>query len=245
MSLQDVTILVTTFLRPGYLRKTLEGIRANLPECPVLVVDDSDNPSAESIHLPFDSGLPAKRNAGVKACTTKYLLMGCDDFDFSTAEARAGVEKLVRVMDEFPEIDVAGGRVDHRPYEGFLEYNPGEYIKETPLTGEGPAGTVYLTVDLTVNYFMARTESIRPFPWPEEMRIGGEHVCFFLDLKLANKYVVWVPGVNVNTLKLGQGSNVQDPRYRGFRMRAINLGHPLMKKRYDIKDYIGFDGGKS
>jgi len=244
MGLQDVTILITTFLRPGYLERCVQGAKINLSECVLLVVDDSEIKSPlANIELPFDSGLAMKRNVGVAACKTKYLLLGCDDFDFSTLEARQGVEKLIKILDENPEIDIAGGRVDGHPYEGNLEYAPGEYIREHRVIGN--PNNPFTPVDLTVNYFMGRTEIMKQFPWPEEMRIGGEHVCFFLDLKHAGRKVVWVPGVNINTLYLGIALNVQDPRYGGYRRRAINLGHPLMKKRYNIKNYIGFEGDRS
>jgi hypothetical protein len=222
---------------------------ANLPECKLQIVADDHHiikcgSEVANIVLPFDSGLAAKRNAGVEVCQTKYWLCGCDDFDFSTKEAREGVERMVKVLDENLNVDVAGGRVDGRAYEGWLEYIPGDCIREHPMKGIPPEGYC-VGVDLTVNYFLARTEVLKQFPWPEEMKIGGEHVCFFLDLKLAGKKVVWVPGVNVNTLHLGTGPDVQDPRYGGFRRRAVNLGHPLMKKRYNITRYIGFDGDVS
>lgn len=254
--LSDVTICITTFLRPGYMFKCCEGVTANLPECKLQIVADDCGWGVAHIVLPFDSGLSAKRNAGVRACQTKYWLCGCDDFDFSTKEARMGIEKLTRILDDNPDIDVAGGRVDGREYEGFLEYIPGDCIREHSLSVHPPdlqgksvevviTREEYFVVDLTVNYFLARTDVLKQFPWPEEMRIGGEHVCLFLDLKHAGKKVVWVPGVNVNTLQLGNGPDVQDSRYNSFRRRAINLGHPLMKKRYNITRYIGFDGGVS
>jgi len=252
--LGDVTILVTSFLRPGYLDRCVHGICENLPECKLIIVDDSkstDKPEKgfgvidsfeyhrwdQFIFLPFDSGLSAKRNAGVRSCQTKYLLLGCDDFDFSTKEARNGITKFVSMADTCRDFDVFGGRVDDNPYEGFLEYKPGEYIKETRLDwrildGQGAV------CDLTVNYFLARTEVMKQFPWPEEMKIGGEHVCFFLDLKLAGREVCWVKGVNITTLKLGP--EAMDPRYPEFRARAKTLGHPLMLKRYGVKEYIGF-----
>jgi hypothetical protein len=44
-TLHDVTILITSFLRPGYLRDCLAGIRRNLPECKVIVVDDGGDQS--------------------------------------------------------------------------------------------------------------------------------------------------------------------------------------------------------
>jgi glycosyltransferase involved in cell wall biosynthesis len=256
MPMTDVTICVTSFLRPGYAEKSVADIEKNFPECQLVVVDDSqrvpeyttfddcmNGHGLTTVHLPFDSGLSAKRNAGVKATRTKYWLNGCDDFDMSTAEARAGVEKLVKVMDEHDDIDVAGGRVDNNPYEFYIEYKPGEFIREHVAKIHPMA--VYVNVDLTVNYFLGRTDVMKQFPWPEEMKIGGEHVCFFLDMKQAGRKVVYVPGVNVNTFTLAFTPENIDPRYPQFRARARDLGHALMKKRYNIKDYIGGDGAKS
>jgi glycosyltransferase involved in cell wall biosynthesis len=249
--LSDITILVTTFLRDGYLQDCIAGIYKNLPECHIVVVDDGER-SSSIVHslrkekwlaMPFDSGLSAKRNAGVKAATTKYVLLGCDDFQFD-AEARRGIELMLEALDCFPQLSVASGRVDYRNYEGFLEYVDGEYIKETraDMSPADKDGACQL-VDLTVNYFLARTEVLKQFPWPEEMKIGGEHVCLFLDLKLAGKKVAWVKGANINTQP--HDPSKQDPRYPEFRARARTLGHPLMKTRYNIKQYIGFEGDVS
>ena len=246
MPLCDVAIAITSLWRHGYLLACLDGIAKNLPEVSVIVADDSDTDLCASIAGPdcirmkFDSGLPAKRNAIVDACQKPLLLLACDDFDFSTPEARQGIEKMVKVLDENPDVDVAGGHVDGLSYEGYLEYVPGEYVRETRLV---PDGTPFQRCDLTVNYFLARTDKI--VAWDVRMKIGGEHFDWFWQMRQAGCKIVWVSGVNVNTLQLGTSTNVQDPRYGGFRRRAINLGHPLMKKQYNIKDYISFDGGIS
>src|SRR5581483_2609476 len=112
-NLSDITILITSFLRPGYLLDCVQGIRLQMPDAQILIVDDSDDrvnpmpyltvPNCEFVMMPFDAGLSAKRNRGVQQCTTKYLLMGSDDFDFSTHEAKAGVLKLLKVLDEHPD----------------------------------------------------------------------------------------------------------------------------------------------
>jgi len=131
--LSDVTIIVPTFLRPGYLTDCLQAIAKNLPECKVIVVADDGLPPTGKydvwISLPFDSGLPAKRNAGAKLTSTKYLLMGTDDFDFSTKEVRDGILKMLNVLDTYPTVDVAAGRHGNLPYEGFLTYVPGSHIQ--------------------------------------------------------------------------------------------------------------------
>jgi hypothetical protein len=251
MPLSDVTICITSFLRPGYLLECLRGIRANLPECEVVVIDDSNLPCPETLpdengcvfaHLPFDSGLPAKRNESLTFTTTKYWVPGHDDFDFGTREARDGIVKLTDLMDTHDDIDVAGGRVDGNPYEGHLEYVPGEYIREHRLKPV-PESCVYARVDLTVNYFLARTARI--VPWDERMKIGGEHGDWFLEMKQQGRKTVWVPGVNITTLQLGNGPEVQDPRYGEFRGRARSLGHEIFKKKRNIREYRDWEGNKS
>ena len=255
-SLSDVTILVTSFLRFGYLEGCLEGIERNLRECDVVTVDDS-GPSKEfeqlahdSIYrdgnqfwfMDFDSGLSAKRNLGVKAVCTKYVLLGCDDFDFSTKEAREGIEKMVKVLDENPNtLDLVAGRVNNQPYEGFLEYVHGEYIKETRLNTEEVFGgdMSWKRCDLTVNYFLARTEILKRFPWDETITpIGGEHGDFFLTLKENRRRVAWVRGVNVNTFP--HDPSKIDPRYPELRARAVTHGHRIFMEKRNIKQYIGF-----
>jgi hypothetical protein len=241
MGLTDITIGITSFLRPGYVQACLDGIFNNLPECKVIVADDSDGTAGRekfAILMPFDSGLSAKRNALVQATRTKYWLSGHDDFDFSTPEAREGLKTLVEVLDWNPNIDVAGGRVHNNPYEGFLEYVEGAYIREHPLRPDGLRP--FYPVDLTVNYFLARTDRI--VPWDERMKIGGEHGDWFLEMKFQGRKTVWVPNVSITTLQLGDAPEVQDPRYGQYRQRAVSLGHRIFKEKRNIKQYIGFGG---
>jgi glycosyltransferase involved in cell wall biosynthesis len=239
MDLSQVSILITSFLRPGLLADCLTGLHASLPECPIIVVDDgglSTWPTGcEFISLPFDSGISAKRNAGIEVCRTPYLLLGCDDFDFR--DARPGIEKLLGVLERHPEIDVAGGRVENNPYEGFLELVPGECIREHSLTTDGAAE--FYPVDLTVNYFLARTE--RMLPWDARMKIGGEHGDWFLAMKEADRRVVWVPGVSISTLPANRKKMIH-PDYGKYRRRAVTQGFQVFKQKRDIQYYVGFDG---
>lgn len=232
----------------------MDGISANLPECPVRIAQDdggdctlegSDYETYFWAKLPYDSGLTAKRNAAVRIAETKYCLMGCDDFNFSTPEVRAGIIAMTQVLDK-THVDVVAGRVNDKSYEGDLEYVPGEYIKEHRLTGLPFVLKPHLLwrVDIAVNYFLARTEVLREVPWDETIRpIGGEHADWFLDLKAANKTVAFLPFANINTQPYD--ASKQDPMYREFRRRAVTTGHELFKKKRKIKQYISFDGGIS
>lgn len=238
--LNDVSILITTFWRPGYLRTCLQGIHQNLPECEVCVACDDDNfysaPTSDRWKiLPFDSGLTVKRNAAVALATRKYSLLGCDDYDFSTPEARAGIERMVNVLDAWSDVDVVVGTYNGKAYEGLLEHKPGEYIREHRIKPEG-----ITKIDIGVNYFLARTDVLREVPWDENIRpIGGEHGDWFMMIKQARKRVIFVPGCHITSFTL-EGENAIHRDYRKMRNRAW-MGHEVMLKKWNIKRWIGFD----
>ena len=247
--LSDVSILVTAGGRPGYLRRTLCAIRHFLPECKIVVVNDDEQAGfgyhSEVIwrEMPFDTFLTAKRNAGVALIDTKYTLLAADDFDFGW-DTRTVVIKMTEILDRF-HMSVIAGTVNNRPYEGWLEVKAGEYIKEHRLA---PENCTFLThqrakiysVDIAVNWFLARTEALRDVPWDETIGpIGGEHVDWFLDLKAAKRAAVWTPGLNIN--EQPKDPDCESPDYRARRMRAATTGHVLMMKKRNIKHYYGFD----
>ena len=238
--LSDVTIVIPTFHRRGYLKDCLRTIEENLPECKVVVIsDDGVIPQTENeIFLPFDSGLTAKRNAGVKRVKTDYTLIGCDDFDFSTADVRKGIIQMAEALRDF-RVDVVAGRVNSRPYEGYLKYVSGEYIKERRLDINLKLN-IYPIVDIAANYFVARTEVLREVPWDENIRpIGGEHVDWFLDMKAAGKIVIAAPWANID--QMPYDASKQHPLYKQYRNRAFSTGHQLMMEKRGIKNYFGFD----
>jgi glycosyltransferase involved in cell wall biosynthesis len=254
VSLKDVSVIIPTFLRRAHLCRALDGLLHNAPEAEVIVACDDEMygiiyGNGKWVSLPWDIGLTAKRNAAVAASTRKYILCGCDDFDF-TPEAVAGIQTLTEVLDAHPAVDIAVGRVDNKRYEGFLQWKPGEYIRETYLTpGAAPEGGWFVPIalkphimwkiDIGINYFLARREVLEQYPWDENIRpIGGEHGDFFLTLKHADKYVVWVPGVNINTIKLPV--EMEDPQYAQYRRRAFATGHRIFLDKWQVKRYISF-----
>jgi hypothetical protein len=253
--LEDITILIPTFHRRGYLRDCLKGIAENLPECAVEVASDDGLPSERGLlseeiwrdswyTMSYDVGLTAKRNILAHGTMTKYALMGSDDFDFSTPEVRKGIIEMALVLKHNPEVDVVVGKCSGRPYHGFLEYVPGEFIKEHDLDifktepfSNGPIPV--WKVDIGPNYFLAHARVLRDIPWDEKIRpIGGEHVDWFLDLKAAAKTVVYLPFANIN--EQPKDRSKEHPDYRTFRNRCWE-GHAQMMWKRNIKKYYGFN----
>jgi len=251
--LQNITIVIPTFHRRGYLAECFRAVEANLPECSVVVAQDDGGDCTWEYNtcwakLPYDSGLTAKRNAAVRLVETPYVLMGSDDFDFSTPDARKGIIDMMLAAELHPEIDVIVGSYKERPYHGFLEYVPGKYIKEHRLDVNKQLPIIdnsfkLWKIDIGPNYFLARTEVLKEIPWDETIRpIGGEHADFYLDLKEADKLVVYIPFVNIN--EQPRDRSKEHPNYREFRARCWD-GHALMKKKRNITQYVDFNGGVS
>jgi hypothetical protein len=242
MAMSDVTVAISSFCRWGYLEACLKTIRQSLPEVQVIVADDSfddrcANIAGECIRLAPDSGLTCKRNAIVRATQTPYWFCGSDDYDFSTEGFKKGLTEATGLLDSHPEVDLVGGRVDGNQNESNLEYDAkSNVIRERRLI---PDGSTYQECDLVVNAFLARTSTLLEVPWDEDVRpIGGEHGQFFWHMKKAGKTTVWLPGLNVNTLSLGPGPDVQDPRYGQFRRRAFAAGYTIMLKKEGIRDWV-------
>ena len=111
-----VTALVKTFERPHILRRLVASMKRLYPALPIVVVDDSREPSSlaevHTIPMPYDSGISAGRNEGLKHVRTPYVLVLDDDFVFYR-HTRLG--PALDVMGRQPEIDIMGGRVIDLP----------------------------------------------------------------------------------------------------------------------------------
>ena len=244
--LSKVTIGIKSFLRLNKLNKALLGIESNLPECKVIVADDGyatfnadlfelfEHPNINLIQLNFDKGFGYKSNVIAQAVQTPYLLIGSDDFDFSTMLVRKGVKELVRFLDTFPGIHIASGRVDGRPYEFLLDEQNGVITERRLPDYNGDAAIV---VDLTVNYSLIRREVFRRIQWDNDVKIGGgEHGAFFVDCKRLGFKTVYVPGVNIYTQR-----ERDSEEYRQYRNRALSPERPCFVKR-GIRKYVLGDG---
>ena len=256
--LSKVSILLKTFLRDNYLYEAVAGIERVMPEAQIIVVDDGEqNPKKLELYrrlealghviilLVFDSGFGKKSNEGAAACKRPYLLIGSDDFDFNHAYVRQGVEKLVAVLDGAPPmVDVASGRVNGYPYEGWLDEKDGRVV-ERYIKFNQPKhanGVEYHLCNLTVNYSLIRSNILGPgkIQWDDDIKIGGgEHGAQFIKLQRAGHLVAYVPGVNIKE----QEPKPTDPRYAMFRMRAGQQPDRPALKRLGVNEYVLFSGG--
>lgn len=261
-SMSRICILLKTFMRDGMIHRVTRNIERHLPLAKMIVVDDGmehklkvaryadlRSKGHECIWLPFDSGFGAKANAGVKVCDREYVLIASDDFNFLAPGTVEGIQRLVTVLDSDKTIGVASGRVDNRPYEGFLERKldrEGNWsIHEIPLPQyphpcfKKAGGVAYADVDLTVNYCLVRREVFDYVEWDTDYKIGGDHATWMMDVKNAGFRIVYVHGVSISQIAPFPGS--EHPNYGKYRARA-KRALPLFFHKQNITKYVGFDG---
>lgn len=250
------TAIIKTFLRDDYFFVCVDSLIKTYPSIKILTAD-SGNDSKEKkafikkhkldyTKLPFDSGICVGRNTLIKKVETEYTLVGDDDFKYTD---RAMVEEMITFLDNNPELDLIGGRVFEggviRNYQGFMSYS-GRQVNYTPLDlnkeflKDKKSGLRYLPCDLTFNFFVARTKSLRSVLWPEEIKVRYEHTAFFLDFMKAGYKVAFTPDAIVDHKPNGiKNSN----EYMPYRNRAIDK--ELFFKRYDIHTIKEFNGSIS
>jgi hypothetical protein len=244
----DIAIGIKTFLRDPQLFQVIDSIGRNLPGAKMIIADCGDHTEEKdgiyadlareghhTIQLPFDAGFGAMSCAIADALDRDYLLVGSDDFDFSTYEARLGIAKLQEVLDLCPEVDIASGRVNGNPYEFDLIEEDGK-VTERPLDWIDLHTDRFLwfaICDLTVNYSLIRKKVFQKVMWDADVKIGqGEHGAFFLDCKHAGFKTVYVKGVNIQEQQVRNSA-----RYNEYRNRARSPERACFVRR-GITEYV-------
>lgn len=178
---QEATILVKTFERPAILSRLLGSVRRFYPHVPIIVVDDSRQPhhypGVQTIAMPFNSGISAGRNEGLRHVSTPYVLLLDDDFVFYR---RTNLADALARMKREPRIDMMGGAVVDLPFYRVTDYRrtqlfPTEARPLLPLNSSLAGLPVY---DKVANFLLAQAESLRRVGWDEQLKLV-EHADFF------------------------------------------------------------------
>ncbi|XP_054464237.1 beta-1,4 N-acetylgalactosaminyltransferase 2-like [Anoplopoma fimbria] len=219
-----VTIITKTFLRYTKLKVLLSSIRSFYSNIEVIIADDSFEPehiTGERIKqyiMPPGTGWFAGRNLAVSQVTTKYFLWVDDDFVFTE---KTKIEKLVEVMEEFPELDVLGGTVQGNQFYFSLIYEEGEemdggclYRKSQGKFHSLPGYPKCFLASGVVNFFLARTEAVQRVGFdPKLQRVA--HSEFFMD-GLGSLMVATCDHVSIGH-QPKKVDNADDARYARFR----------------------------
>ena len=199
----QTTFIIKTFERPEKLFALLNSIEKFYPEVPVIIIDDSKKPIKKEwlphihyVYTEYDIGLAEGRNRAVKLVKTKYFVLLDDDLEFTE---QTQIEIFVTLLKKY-NFDLIGGKFNTFGYSdpiviGFLKvYRKVLYIGVYKYPGDVCDA---VPVDVTQNFFLAKTDVIRKNLWDAELKIG-EHESFFFNLKKHNVKVGCVPYVSIN-----------------------------------------------
>ena len=195
---------IKTFLREKTLFKTLGAIEEHFPyPYKLYIADDGtvtdgkagryrelEEAGHQIIRLPFDSGISAGRNATVKRVGEKYILIMDDDIRLVDSES---LKRMLSVLEEDRSLGLVSGVLEEEngyPYGGEeycrglrFEFRDG-FLLRWPANSaiHSVNGSSYRTADQVVNFFLARRELFYDILWDGKIKVGWEHIDFFLTL---------------------------------------------------------------
>lgn len=172
---EDVTALIKTFERPLICRRLLDSIRRLYPTLPIVVVDDSrhpgDWPGTHAVVLPYDVGLSAGRNEGLKHVETELFILLDDDFVFYR---ETDLSRAVAFMRAHPDVDLYGGQVLDLPFfERGVSSDNRDCFGGPPRTVDG-----FPVYDRIACFFIGRTRTVAALGFDPRLKLC-EHTEFF------------------------------------------------------------------
>lgn len=204
MKLNDVAIVVTTFMRENDCQKCISSIRELYPEIKVLVADNGrheddrfinflDGMKVDYIILPFDTGVSKTRNVAFdNLMDYPYILLLEDDMEL-TEDSR--IEKFKAVLESEPGLGMIAGALDldngsRTLWAQNLVIDKKEkmlfsYPIEDPIWYKSK-GVRWHYADQASNFVLMRNnEDIR---WDSNLKSGGEHIDFAIHIKLETEW---------------------------------------------------------
>ena len=169
----NVTAVIKSFERPQKLQRLLKSIRRTHPKLNIIVVDDSKVPleldGVHLIHLPFDSGVSAGRDAGLAEVKTKYMVNLDDDFIFTR---KTKLSRAIDYLEQNPEVDLVAGEVTYLPYFKRLDYFNHQLMdySQTPLFEKGTMIDDLRVYEKCANFFIANTEKLKTVGWDKSLK---------------------------------------------------------------------------
>lgn len=258
--MENLTAILITFLRPGYTRACIESLRLQYPKIKIIVAENGKysrsmqsfcrKNNASYIMMPYDSGVCVARNELVRNVDTDYVLVGDDDFFYTET---AMVDRMLTFLENNNnEYDLIGGRVsvdgEVKNYQGFIEKRHNHFqshcldVDSAIYKYDDFSGLRYCPVDLTFNFFVARTEKVKETLWDEKIKVAYEHYSWFYDFKCAGGRVAFSP----DPVVIHKSKHVdpkESPEYRHYRNRKEDKNRFFDK--YNLDYTISMSGTKT
>ncbi|MEM3062184.1 MAG: glycosyltransferase [Nitrososphaerota archaeon] len=216
-TLDDITVVTTSFLRFDLLLQLIHSVRRFYPTLPILIADQSGDyaackivesikkiPNVKWIDVPFDSGLAKTRNIAVENVETPLLFL-LDDDSLLTEESK--IENLLDVYNFDHTVCMvysmsSRSRHVHRLWSTLNVYiDKGEFkfIKTHTFPLTTNAGTRYFYSNMGLNVFLTDKDFLLENKWDEDDVIASEHLEQILRFYYKQYRVATVPSCIVSS----------------------------------------------
>jgi len=234
-----IAIGIKTFFREELLFKALDSIEEYFPlPYRLYIADDGDvsdrkeyryqqlaNSGHTIIKLPFNSGISVGRNQIVKHAIEDYILIMDDDISIQDPKT---IINMKNVLDAKDDIGICSGvlysengsyLISEKYQKGLrFELDRGMLIRHPSIKNIYKVkNSMYVYADQVVNFFLAKREVFDEVRWDNRIKVGWEHLDFFLQLKKTK----WKVASCLNSKAIHMNS-IHDPNYNYFRRSVSN-----------------------
>lgn len=250
MGLEKIDICITTIERPRALERMLLSIASHCPDASIHIADQSETIEPESydrlgeqldsaglqsrptVHrLPFDCGVSVARNHLVDSTAGEYKLVVDDDGVFT---ADTAIERMAQLLDAHPRVGIVGGGVMR---DGQVRHVGAELQRRGAVLHELEAsqpfgehdGIRFREVGFLPNFALIRRELFEHIRWDPELKIGGEHLDFYLRLPRTPFIAVMTPDVSGEHAPAERDRDYMRLRLRGDFLKAMMVKHGLRR----------------
>lgn len=212
----DITVLIKSFKRPEATERLIESIKQYYPDLPYLVLDDSD----EQSEYGFDIGVSRWRNILVSKCQTPYCMILDDDCIFTEKTDIKLALELIGDNDILCVQEISNGAKTSFLWRFDVDGDTVRYLPWEPY-------------QFCNNIFIAKTDSLRKYPWDDKLKMG-EHFAYFFKHR-GNLKIWFTDKVEV------RHEHVDVYDYRQYRNRSTEYVKQFMKDNW-IKKRIDLFG---
>jgi phosphorylcholine metabolism protein LicD/GT2 family glycosyltransferase len=239
---KPITAIVTTFKREESLIKLVDSFCKIYPDVPLIIGNQNKEipifgySNVKIIQLPENCGLSYARNELVKNVDTEFVLLLEDDF---MVTKQTNIYEMIEVFGYNKNIGIVGGRLldkgEIKSYEKFLilvgnnllaiDWN--KLVSNNIVELHKINKIEFGFANIIYNFFVAKTEVLKKYPWDNNHKIHSEHMDFFLNLKLNSDIeVTFVPNITINH------EHTTSPEYEIERQKMY---YDLIYKKYGIE----------
>lgn len=249
-NLDDVAVLITTFMRDSALFACVKSIRKFYPDMAIFIGDNGKANARKKefckaqrctyVKAPFDCGVGATRNKTFERIPEKfqYIVICEDDILFSDETV---LENWAAILKAESDIGIVGGmlkKADARiltvqNYEAWLYAKAATlYVERIDRLDWKTAGGIKCApCDIVINIFMMKRKVWDSQKWDANIKTWPEHEDFFFAVK---KNTSWKVAYTDSVAMIHKPAPYPEI-YTGFRMRMEGIGY--FAKKWGI-EYI-------